>query len=33
MEQSKAETTTIALETIITNAVKLPGVKVNNVDS
>ena len=29
MEQSNAETTTIALETIITNAVKLPGVKVN----
>ena len=29
MEQSKAETTSIALETIITNAVKIPGVKVN----
>ena len=29
MEQSKAETTSIALETIITNAVKIPGVKSN----
>lgn len=29
MEQAKSETTSIALETIITNAVKLPGVKVN----
>lgn len=29
MEQSKAETTPIALETIISNAVKIPGVKVN----
>lgn len=29
MEQGNNETTTIALETIISNAVKLPGVKVN----
>ena len=29
MEQGKTETTSIALETIITNAVKIPGVKVN----
>lgn len=29
MEQGKNETTTIALETIISNAVKIPGVKVN----
>ena len=29
MEQTKNETTSIALETIITNAVKIPGVKVN----
>lgn len=29
MEQAKNETTSIALETIITNAVKIPGVKVN----
>lgn len=29
MEQAKNETTSVALETIITNAVKIPGVKVN----
>ena len=29
MEQAKKETTSVALETIITNAVKIPGVKVN----
>lgn len=29
MEQTKNETTSIALETIITNAIKIPGVKVN----
>lgn len=29
MEQVKNETTSIALETIITNAIKIPGVKVN----
>ena len=29
MEQNKNETTSVALETIIANAVKLPGVKVN----
>ena len=29
MEQAQSETTSVALETIITNAVKMPGVKVN----
>lgn len=29
MEQAKNKTTSVALETIITNAVKIPGVKVN----
>ena len=29
MEQAKNETNSVALETIITNAVKIPGVKVN----
>lgn len=29
MEQNKNETTSMALETIVTNAVKIPGVKVN----
>ena len=29
MEQTKSETTSVGLETIITNAVKIPGVKVN----